>query len=102
MAFAGWSFAGSAWGWNVWVDPIFAVFYGDEPKTMANGQVVYAFSLIVVASSFGLAALSLSGLTRPGLELDFCCLGQRGVHAWQAGIDHRFASSIRWICSCRA
>lgn len=76
MAFAGWSFAGSAWGWNVWVDPIFDVFYGDEPKTMANGHVVYAFSLIAVVPGFGLAALSLSGLTGPGLELDFCCLGK--------------------------
>ena len=68
-----WSYSGIFWGWNVWVDTIYEIFYGDDPKTMGRGQVVYAFSLMVFISCWGLAYLSLGGFTRPGFEVNYLC-----------------------------
>ena len=74
--FAAWSFAGIFWGWNVWVDYIYEIFYDKQPKTMGRGQVVYAFSLMLVIACWGLGALSLLGGTRPGLEISIPFYGK--------------------------
>jgi hypothetical protein len=42
------SYANTAlsYGWNVWVDDLFAAFYGNQERTFARGGPVFAFSLV--------------------------------------------------------
>jgi hypothetical protein len=86
-AAAAWSWGGIMWGWNIWVDTIYEVYYGDAPKTMGRGQVIYAMSMMGVVGGFGLTYLSLGGFTRPGLEINLCCFGK----------TKRFLLAYYWI-----
>ena len=51
-----------AYGWNVWVDDLFAIFYGDQERTMSRGQPVFAFSLIGAGMGIVSAFLQFSRL----------------------------------------
>ena len=50
------------YGWNVWVDDLFAIFYGNAERTMARGQPVFAFSLIIFGLGMAASFLQFSRL----------------------------------------
>ena len=61
-----------ALGWNVWVDQLFEVFYGDVEYTMARGGVVYALSLIIFMICIGNLMIALLGALDPEKTFNIC------------------------------
>ena len=54
-----------AYGWNVWVDQLFKIFYGDSEYTMARGGPVFAFSLIIFSLGIGNLVIALTRFQDP-------------------------------------
>ena len=61
-----------AYGWNVWVDQLFEVFYGDVEYTMARGGPVYALSLIIFMLGAGNLMLALLQVSNPEKTFNIC------------------------------
>ena len=74
------------YGWNIWVDPLFKVFYGDVEYTMSRGGPVFAFALIVFFICWTTFFMSFARLQDPTMELHvfgwFTLRGGGSPRAW--------------------
>ena len=85
-SFCTFSVSAIAYGWNVWVDDLVEIFYGDVPYTMSNGGPVFAFSLLIFSTCFSATFISLARLQDPTMELSvfgwFTLRGGGSPRAW--------------------
>lgn len=59
-----------AYGWNIWVDDLFKIFYGDVEYTMSRGGPVFAFALIIFFAGWASTFMSLMRLQDPNAKLN--------------------------------
>ena len=75
-----------AYGWNVWVDDLVKIFYGDVPYTMSRGGPVFAFALIIFFMGWMATFMSLARLQDPTMEFSvfgwFTVRGGGSNRAW--------------------
>ena len=85
-SFCTFSVSAIAYGWNVWVDDLVEIFYGDVPYTMSNGGPVFAFSLLIFSTCLSATFISLARLQDPTMELSvfgwFTLRGGGSPRAW--------------------
>ena len=84
--FCTFSISSIAYGWNVWVDDLVEIFYGDVPYTMSRGGPVFAFSLMIFSICSTTTFISLARLQDPTMELSvfgwFTLRGGGSPRAW--------------------
>ena len=85
------------YGWNVWVEQLFRIFYGDSEYTMARGGPVFAFSLISFSMGMGNLIITFTRFQDPNKIFNIFGFKFRGGRNRTAYIIGLIASTISSI-----